>query len=124
MNDGRDSGLDTIEKSILKHQILDRIGRQSEFGKYQKRRALFDCPLREGKDSLDVLRGRGDLDARCARSDAEESVRVKRLEGWGAAHGVSCWAGIGVPNKRLRAVKSAYDPADLFRSNHPVALAR
>ena len=25
---------------------------------------------------------------------------------------------------RLRAVKSAYDPADLFRSNHPVAPAR
>ena len=25
---------------------------------------------------------------------------------------------------RLRAVKAAYDPADLFRSNHPVAPAR
>ena len=70
-----------IEQRLLQQQILDRVGRQPEFGEDRQRRTRIVAGLREGEHRVGVARGLGRVAAARAGRHPGEAVAVEGVEG-------------------------------------------
>lgn len=77
-DDRADCGLDSIEQGKLEMQIVDRIGRDAEFGKDHEVRAGGVCAVRLRKDRIPVEAHVGRPDRRGRTRDTHEAMPVQR----------------------------------------------
>ena len=75
-----DGALDGVEQRVLEQEIVDRVGRQAQFGKDHQRGVKRIAFAREPQGLGEVGRHVGDPHARHAGGDADEVVGVERIE--------------------------------------------
>ena len=85
-------GLDRVQQGLLEQQVLDRVGREAEFGEDRQRGPRIVAPPGEVEDRVGVALGLGRVAPACAGRNPGEAVAVEGAEarrrfGGGWRHG-------------------------------------